>query len=267
MKAFKFAPMALEAAGCERLAAMAIQRTLVARVNEANAQREQASVVARLISSIALPSQREAKDDPNVVAIMDHVCGNVIGRLDLLFVWLHREHGESMAIDTPSPGKDTKERPMEIKKEGDIKKEKADEDTPLPMDVTSNGHGAAHKTDGNGSKRYDSCVAYALDRLNAALPAEGQNAALSAEDRLLARVVMELPAVGPAAMDFIRQCSTQRLVGLATLRDLLLTRPACRREGLALLLEFARSFDPVLRKNAIYICGKFYTVMLCGCFH
>lgn len=265
---FVFAPVALTAVTRRTMAAAGLQRMLQARVSEAGAAREQAALITRLLAT--------AIDARGVAALMDYVCVNVAGRLDLLLVWLHRMHSQPNVLPLATP-LDGANPPVTVKSEI------LDADQSVPMDaqhtepsgsstavavlaVEPIADGGAQSMEPSGSSTavavadggsgpvscdYEGCVGYVLQRLDAL------------QDKLLPRIVLELPHLGLAFVRFVEQSCAQpdrAALGLATLRDVLLLRPASRDTALPLLLRLARSPEPTLRKNAIFVCVRLHSV-------
>eukprot|EP00047_Mylnosiga_fluctuans_P006537 m.247541 g.247541 ORF g.247541 m.247541 type:complete len:1095 (-) comp15423_c0_seq1:329-3613(-) len=250
--AFKFEPIALAPSAMARMVTMAIQRVLSARLSEVGAAREQAAVVARLIITCA--GAFRAAEDPNVIALLDHVCASAAGRIELLLTWLHREHG----CPTAEPDKAPAAAKKVVKVEGEDAGAAADGAVAMDADggaaVDDDIDDDADEEDEKWPNRYEACVAYALSRLEAVE---------STEDKLSGRVLTELPALGPAATAHLYRCCVnpdRATHGLVTLRDAILSRPAYREEGIQLLLQLCASADPELRTNSIVVAAKFFAL-------
>jgi hypothetical protein len=247
IKPFKFLPVTLSHESRMKMSTMATRRILVARLNEVGAWREQSRIVARLVSAVCEREDVDARSDPKVTAILEHVCANFKEKYEMLMVWLHREHGLCEPLADSAAGQVVL-RP--------VKKEPAAE--PSPMETTGSELVPAAASEPEAEvvwpSRYENCVAVTLEYLEKLTPVE---------ERYPNRIIRELPSVGPAAFAYIKKCCASvdtAQAGLVSLRDMLLTRPACRAAGLQLLLECARSADTALRKNAVLVCTKLYPV-------
>ena len=301
---FVFASLQLTPSQALAASTSAVRRILSSRLSEANAAREQAAIVTRVVSTLNPPNpSMSCAEDPFIVAFLDHVCANVAGRLDLLLVWLHREHSvwlESMKkVDIMEGGAEKEsarsvadianagngqdgESAMEVErnyaatsKRKRVKEEAAElhkvrrTETQIESDHSKDENHLGDDREEeklregrgvdvgkhNATTRFENCVSYTLERLDGAeTPAN-----------LLGRVLIEMPFINEAWLDFVRHCCTsgkRTAMALASLRDVLQLRPTCREKSLPLLLELAHSFDPTLRRNAVFVCVKLFSVRI-----
>jgi symplekin len=85
---------------------------------------------------------------------------------------------------------------------------------------------------------------------------------LDAKDKVFTRLLLDLPRIPPVVLDIIRSyCEDEDrvVIGVATLRDLILTRPAIQEQFLAVLLQLTGHQKEAVRIQAIHVCKRLHS--------
>jgi symplekin len=80
--------------------------------------------------------------------------------------------------------------------------------------------------------------------------------------RVFTRLLLDLPRIPPVVLDIIRSyCEDEDrvVIGVATLRDLILTRPAIQEQFLAVLLQLTGHQKEAVRIQAIHVCKRLHS--------
>ena len=214
------------------------------RLTVAGADRARLSLVCRLLALQQLfgaaPSDELCTvQDPLTRCMLDYVRADVGGRLDLALAWLHQEY--AVVVEAAAQAALSQERAKKTRKKAEKREALAEAEA----------HAATHQA---AAARYEAAAVLFVDTVGATL---------EPRDRIFLRAVVELPALPaglPALLDAAVRDEKRVYVGVAALRDLVLTRPPARETCLPLLLGYTQSPNIVERTQSILVCKKLHAL-------
>eukprot|EP01134_Creolimax_fragrantissima_P002552 CFRG2552T1 len=191
------------------------------------------------------------EEDPFASALLQHILVDVKRGFELLLIWLYQEYRNADLVavyvsDTSTQiaplTKDTKDMDVD-KKELEMKSE-----THMPAKI------GGHISNMSVYARFDYFLEQAV---------EACKEKLTPKDRLFTRLILEAPRITPRVLEIVKEyCHSLEysMLGVATLRDLIVHRVPDRLRALQLLLECTNSPDAeVSRTNAIINVKKIYS--------